>query len=290
MRKVFGKLGISSGATWGQPCPPMDAYSTPGPDVSRALEDHCSDPPSAIRPLVEDEGLRRLVEELPRPRDRALAAERGRACRAARRRRRWRRRARCPGSRRTPSASDPSDDRVEAECVDEARHGGEVGRIVAGDGDGLAACRPGGPGLVLEVVVAHVVERLDDARPRTGTPARSRWRRCADRSGRRGRRRPPTSSSSRRSTSLPAQRVDRNACGTCRAGAPGSRRRPARRRRAAVARSAPGARTSTVSAIFVGVAGAGDQHVGSRPRQRAGPGRCRPCRRRGCRCVAAVRR
>ena len=56
------------------------------------------------------------------------------------------------------------DDRIEAERVDEGGDRVTVGGVVAGDRDGLAAGRPGRPGLVLEVVVAHVVERLDDAR------------------------------------------------------------------------------------------------------------------------------
>src|SRR3954447_4015794 len=56
------------------------------------------------------------------------------------------------------------DDRGEAEVVDEARDGDEVLGVVTCDGDGFAATDSGGPGPVLEVAVAHVVEGLDHAR------------------------------------------------------------------------------------------------------------------------------
>ncbi len=60
----------------------------------------------------------------------------------------------------------PDLDRVEAECVDDGGDGRPVLRRVAGDRDALAPRRTGRAGLAVEVVVAHVVERLHDARLR----------------------------------------------------------------------------------------------------------------------------
>src|SRR5690242_13183940 len=53
------------------------------------------------------------------------------------------------------------EDGIETEIVDDGRGRGDGAWSVAGEGDGLASGRAARARPVLEVVVAHVVERLD---------------------------------------------------------------------------------------------------------------------------------
>ena len=192
-----------------------------------------------------------------------------------------------PGSRRTPSASGPA---TTGSKPSASTSGGDRGDV-AGSSPAMAmALRPGvpaRPGLVLEVVVAHVVERLDHARL-----GQERLDDLAGRGARVGEvvadavDLPPVVH--RVDDELAAQRVDRDGAVLAEREGEDRRRRRATAASAAVVAIAPGVRTSTVSAIFARVAGARRSARGSRRRRRAGRARCRPCRRRGCRASPAI--